>query len=178
MTFEIRTDYDEVHLEELQKVLDYALERGIGKMAKRQHYLLAGALIAGGLAVGSQGGLRSVFGVILCCTGVSMVDQGRRYFMYMSRKIRKKMDPAFTGNDYIVDEMGIQVINALGSTEYQYKDCIRLLETEGSFYLIMQDNQGMILDKERVEGGSVEELRAHLQQFCPVELEKPDLFKL
>ena len=177
MTFEIRTDYDELHLEELQKVLDRALDRGIHQMAKRQHYMLGGAMIAGGLAIGSLGGLRIAFGVLACCAGVYLIDHGRRYFMYMSRKIRKKLDPAFTGNDYIVDDMGIQVINALSNTEYQYADCTRFIETEDNFYLIMSDNQGMILDKERVEGGSVDQLRDHLKQFCPVELEKMDFFK-
>ncbi len=177
MTFEIRTDYDELHLEELQKVLDRALDRGIHQMAKRQHYMLGGAVIAGGLAIGSVGGFRIAFGVLLCCLGVYLIDHGRRYFMYMSRKIRKKLDPAFTGNDYIVDDMGIQVINALSNTEYQYADCTRFIETEDNFYLIMSDNQGMILDKERVEGGSVDQLRDHLKQFCPVELEKMDFFK-
>ena len=41
----------------------------------------------------------------------------------------------------------------------------------------MSDNQGMILDKERVEGGSVDQLRAHLKEFCPVELEEMDFYK-
>lgn len=172
MAFEIRTDYDETHLEELQKVLDRALERGIDSMAKRQHYILAGALVAGGIAIATQGGLRTAFGVLLCGTGAYIFDHGKRYFMYMSRKIRKQMDPAFTGNDYIVDDMGMQVINALGSTEYEYEDCTRLIETRENIYLIMNDGQGIILDKSRVEGGSTEELLAHLKERCTVELEK------
>ena len=92
--------------------------------------------------------------------------------MYMSRKIRKKMDPAFTGNDYIVDDMGMQVINALGSTEYEYEDCTRLIETDENIYLIMKDGQGMILDKAKVEGGSAEELLDYLKERCTPELEK------
>lgn len=172
MAFEIRTEYDEIHLEELQKVLDRALERGIDSMAKRQHYILAGALVAGGIAIATQGGLRIAFGLLLCGTGAYIFDHGRRYFMYMSRKIRKKMDPAFTGNDYIVDDMGMQIINALGSTEYEYEDCTRLIETEENIYLIMKDGQGMILDKSNVEGGSVEELMNYLKERCNPEFEK------
>ena len=172
MAFEIRTEYDEIHLEELQKVLDRALERGIHDMAKRQHYVLAGVLVAGGIFIATQGGLRLAFGALLCGTGAYIFDHGKRYFMYMSRKIRKQLDPAFTGNDYIVDDMGMQVINALGSTEYEYEDCTRLIETQENLYLIMKDGQGMILDKSRVEGGSAEELLAHLKERCTPELEK------
>ena len=172
MAFEIRTEYDEIHLEELQKVLDRALERGIDNMAKRQHYILAGALVLGGIAIATQGGLRTAFGLLICGTGAYIFDHGRRYFMYMSRKIRKKMDPAFTGNDYIVDDMGMQVINALGNTEYEYEDCTRLIETDENIYLIMKDGQGMILDKAKVEGGSAEELLDYLKERCTPELEK------
>ena len=172
MAFEIRTEYDAAHLEELQWVLDQALERNIGAMAKTRHYLLGGVMIAAGALFATQGGFQIAFGVLLCGVGLHVIDRGRRYFMYMASKIRKKMPLAFTGNDYTIDEMGIQIINAIGTAEYAYEDCSRLVETEKNLYLIMKDNQGVILDKSNIEGGSVEELRAYLIEHCSEELEK------
>ena len=98
------------------------------------------------------------------------------YFVCME-KSEKKMPQIFTGNDYTIDEMGLQIINALGTAEYAYEDCSRLVETENNLYLIMKDNQGMILDKANIEGGSVDELRTYLLEHCSVELEKMEFPK-
>ena len=177
MAFEIRTEYDEAHLEELQRVLDRAMERGIDAMTKKQHYILGGVMLAAGAIIATQGGLQSAFGVLTCAGGLYVVDHGRRHFTYTARKIRKQMPPAFTGNDYTIDEMGIQIINAIGTAEYGYEDCSRLIETEQNLYLIMKDDQGIILDKSNIEGGSAEELRTHLSEHCSVELEKMEFPK-
>lgn len=177
MAFEIRTEYDAAHLEELQRVLDQAMERGIGAMAKKKHYLLGGVMLVAGAIIATQGGLQSIFGVLSCGAGIYVIDHGRRYFTYMARKIRKQMPPAFTGNDYTIDEMGIQIINAIGTAEYGYEDCSRLIETDNNLYLIMKDDQGMILDKSNVEGGSAEELRTHLIERCSAKLEKMEFPK-
>ena len=177
MAFEIRTEYDAAHLEELQWVLDQVLGRGISAMNKKNHYLLGGVMLVAGAIIATQGGLQSVFGVLACGAGIYVIDHGRRYFMYTARKIRKKMPQVFTGNDYTIDEMGLQIINAIGTAEYAYEDCSRLVETGNNLYLIMKDNQGMILDKANIEGGSVDELRTYLIEHCSVELEKMEFPK-
>ena len=98
MAFEIRTEYDEAHLEELQRVLDRAMERGIDAMTKKQHYILGGVMLVAGAIIATQGGLQSAFGVLTCAGGLYVVDHGRRHFTYTARKIRKRMPPAFTGH--------------------------------------------------------------------------------
>ena len=74
MAFEIRTEYDEAHLEELQRVLDRAMERGIDAMTKKQHYILGGDMLAAGAIIATQGGLHSAFGVLTCAGGLYVVD--------------------------------------------------------------------------------------------------------
>ena len=50
------------------------------------------------------------------------------------------------------------------SAKYPYKQCGELLETPNSFYFIMDNGQGLMLDKAGLQGGSVDELRELLKQ--------------
>ena len=117
----------------------------------------------------------SFFALGVGAAGIFLLDQGSRYFLHNAKKIRKSMSPAFTGNDYIVDELGIRIDNALNSSEYKYEDCDRLLETENNIYVMLTDGQGLIMDKKNVSGGSVEQLRSWLQEKSGKQLEWIDL---
>ena len=50
------------------------------------------------------------------------------------------------------------------SGQYPYDACHRLLETERNLYYILQNGQGLILDKANLKGGSVDELRAWMEK--------------
>ena len=61
-------------------------------------------------------------------------------------------------NDHILAWQGPK------SAKYPYGQCAKLLETAKSFYFLMDNGQGLMMDKAGLHGGSVDELRALLEQ--------------
>ena len=175
MTLEIRTEYDIPHLEELQRVLSIAVNPEIAKSTQKRNKTIGMVLLCVCVLMLIAIEKLSFFALGLGAAGIFLLDQGRRYFLHNAKKIRKSMSPAFTGNDYIVDELGIRIDNALNSSEYKYEDCDRLLETEKNVYIILNDGQGLILDKNNLQGGSVEQLRTWLEDNCKKQPERVDL---
>ena len=175
MTLEIRTEYDIPHLEELQRVLSIAVNPEIARSTQKRNKTLGMLLLCGCVVLLIMVEKISFFALGVGAAGIFLLDQGHRYFLHNAKKIRKSMSSAFTGNDYIVAELGIRVDNALNSSEYKYEDCDRLLETEGNIYVMLNDGQGLILDKKNVSGGSVEQLRTWLQDKSGKQLEWMEL---
>lgn len=175
MTLEIRTEYDVPHLEELQRVLSIAVNPEIARSTQKRNKTLGLVLLICCVMLMVVVEKISFFGLGLGAAGLFLLDQGRRYYTHNAKKIRKSMSSAFTGNDYILDELGIRIDNALNSSEYRYEDVDRLLETENSVYVMLNDGQGLILDKKNVSGGSVEQLRTCLQENSGKQMEWIDL---
>ena len=175
MTLEIHTDYDVAHLEDLQRVISKAVDATMAQSVKRIDITFGVLmLLAGAVLMLAMKRILAV-GVVLAVIGVVFINQGLHYNQHAAKNTRKKMNPAFTGNDYILDELGIRVENALGVMEYKYEDCNRLLETQQNIYMMLNDGQGLILDKNNIEGGSVADLRSCLEQNCGKELEQVDV---
>ena len=177
MTLEIRTEYDIPHLEELQRVLSIAVNPEIAKSTQKRNKTLGMVLLCACVLMLIAIEKLSFFALGLGAAGIFLLDQGRRYFLHNAKKIRKSMSPVFTGNDYIVDELGIRIDNALNSSEYGYGAVERMLETTGNIYVMLNDGQGLILDKSRVSGGSVEDLRSCLQDNSGKQMEYIDLLE-
>ena len=56
------------------------------------------------------------------------------------------------------------VTNAKDGVQYRYDTCLRLFETEGNLYFIMQDGQGLILDKASVKGGTADQMKIWMEE--------------
>ncbi len=175
MTLEIRTEYDIPHLEELQRVLSIAVNPEIAKSTQKRNKTVGMIMLCVCVLMLIAVEKLSFFALGVGAAGIFLLDQGRRYFLHNAKKIRKSMSPAFTGNDYILDELGIRIDNELNSSEYRYDAVERLLETAGNIYVMLNDGQGLILDKSRVSGGSVEDLRSWLQDNSGKQLEQVEL---
>ncbi len=50
------------------------------------------------------------------------------------------------------------------SSRYPYTDIVRLLETERCLYAILPKGQGLMMDKDNLQGGSAAELKAMLEE--------------
>lgn len=177
MTLEIHTDYDVAHLTELQHVMSTAVNPGVAKSMIRSCYLAGVIAVVAGIALMIMAQKVMVMSLIIIGLGVYCLERGVNYFKHAGKSIRRRMNPGFTGNDYIVDELGIRVENLTGVLEYRYEDCDRLLETRDNIYMMMKDGQGLILDKYNMEGGSPEQLRTWLEDNCQKKLEYFDLGK-
>lgn len=175
MVLELHTDYDLAHLEELQRVMSKAVNSQIARSTKRIYYACGGFVLALVLGITAWTGEFKISGVLLALLGAFCIERGVNYYKHTAEGVRKRMSAAFTGNDYILDELGVRVENAMGVIEYNYSDCTRLLETNGNIYALFNDGQGLILDKGNVKGGSAEDLRRWLEKNCGKKLEWVDL---
>lgn len=173
MTLRLKThtDYDVTHLEELQRVVSRAVD-GAPIRKNRIFNLLWGALslvVAGIMLVR---GMNAIAVGVCVLLGLFFLARGVFIFWFTAMGVRQTIDKRVQGSDYILEKSAMLVINEAGSHRFAYTDCHRLLETEKAIYFLMKDGQGLILDKRNVKGGSVEELRAWMEQRCGVKLEQ------
>lgn len=66
--------------------------------------------------------------------------------------------------EYIFEKDHITAWLGQNSAQYSYDSCAYLLESEDCFHFIQEEAQGMILSKEELKGGTVDELRAFLEE--------------
>ena len=177
MVLEIHTDYDVAHLEELQRVLSKAVNPEIAKKTKRTCFLVGAAMLITGVVLLMISEKPLMSSAVMAVLGIFCMERGVNYFKHSAKSIRRKMNRNFTGNDYILDELGIRIENVTGVLEYTYEDCERLLETNKNIYIMLKDGQGLILDKNNLTGGSVEQLRTWLEENCKKQLEQVDVSK-
>ena len=165
VTLKTHTDYDLDHLEELQRVA--------GKtFAKKQTQRKRGfALVTGGLcmAIGLALAVRrgSVVLSLLCCSlGVLLLVWGVFFYTFTAWTAGKAMGPRWKGNEFHFEREEILAVRGADSSRFPYADCSELLETRRSIFFMMNNGQGLMLDKANVRGGSADELRAWLTEKC------------
>ena len=73
------------------------------------------------------------------------------------------MKPEQRINDFYFEDKHILACQGQEKAKYYYNKCYKLLEAENSFYFIMENGQGLMLDKMHLSGGSVNELRNFLE---------------
>lgn len=161
----IRTEYTFELLEELQRVVG---EVFTGKKIRRRRALL----MAAGLILAAAGLLlavrfeKVVSAVILCLWGVILIGWSVLFFSVRAWQAGKLMGKGAQVNDYTLEKTDILAFQGGRSARYPYTDCDRLLETERCLYVILKSGQGLMLDKEHVQDGTAEELRAWLEEKC------------
>ena len=158
-----RTEYSFERLMELQRVVSKTLAPK-ETLRKKASYLAWGTL---GLGVGAYmsagGGNPYLSGACLLMGFILLV---RFYFFYHlmawnAGRVMKKKDKV---HEFRFESDHILALQGQNSAKYPYKQCGELLETPNSFYFIMDNGQGLMLDKAGLHGGSVDELRELLEQ--------------
>lgn len=158
------TDYDYDHLLELQRVLGRSLTRS---RIRRQR--------AGNIALGAVSWAMSVvlavlqkewiFILLLAGMGGYLLVWGLFFFQFSAIATLRALKPSQTASDCYLERGFLLMTDASGKdgTQYRYEDCLRLFETEENFHFILKDGQGVILDKTNVKGGTVDQMRAWLE---------------
>ena len=158
-----RTEYSFERLMELQKVVSKALAPK-QTLSKKASYLAWGTL---GLGVGAYltaGGGNPYISSACILMGVILLI--RFYFFYHlmawnAGRVMKKKDKI---HEFQFEADHILAWQGQNSAKYPYTRCSNLLETRNCFYFIMDNGQGLMLDKAGLHGGSADELRALLEQ--------------
>lgn len=160
-----RTPYDYPHLEELQRAgaKSFAKKMSVGL---RIFFLLTGALDLGaGLyaAVNFNSAFTALF---LCVVGTLLLIWGIFFFPIRAWMVKKTLNDPELYNAFVFtpDELVVYVKDS--EARIPYADFSMLLEAELSFYLILPNKQGMMMDKANLKGGSVDQLRAFLEEKC------------
>lgn len=164
-TIKTRTDYDQEHLEDLQRVGAKTFARR-KSLSKRILLLALGSLLLGtGLVLAVWRG--SVFRTLLCgVLGALLLVWGIFFYTVEAWTAGKAMGKRRDGNEFTFEKDYILVVQGVNSSRYPYADCSQLLETRTNFYVMLKNGQGIMLDKANVRGGTVDELRAWLVDKC------------
>lgn len=160
-----RTLYDYPHLEELQRVgaKSFAKKMSIGL---RIFLLLTGALdLAAGLyaAVNFDSPFVALF---LCVVGTLLLIWGIFFFPIRAWMVKKTLNDPELYNEFVFSPDELAVYTKDREAHLPYTDCAMLLEAELSLYMILPNKQGMMMDKANLKGGSVDQLRAFLEEKC------------
>ena len=164
MTGQLRTstEYDLPHLEELQRVVCRVIDRSAVRRHRTNSLLLCGCGLAMAYIALARGWFPAVSAL---CAAVGVFFAVRFLFAYrfMAKTALRQMDKSAARCDYALEKARITVYSASGSTQYPYGKCSALLEAERCLYVILEDGQGLALDKANVTGGTPEDLRAFLE---------------
>ena len=161
--FRTYTDYNVNQMEELQRVMGRTLARK-ETLRRRSFALSWGVLCMGvGLLLAVRKG--SVFLALACCVlGALLLARGVFFYQLAAWASCRAMGKQTMGTEYTLEKSEILAVRGKDSTRYPYSACMQLLETEHSIYFMMTDGQGLILDKDNLRGGTVEELRSWLAE--------------
>lgn len=159
------TEYDYEHLLELQRVLARALT--YARTTKRRvanGVLGLAALVLAGVLIAFQKDI--IFIVLLVGVGVYFAAWSLFFYPIAALVTLRNLKPSQTACDYYLERNYMLVTNAYGKDgqQYRYEECLCLLETEGNLYFILKDGRGVVLDKANLKGGSVDQLRAWLEE--------------
>lgn len=163
----VHTDYDLENMEELQRVVGRRFARR-QTLGKRTGFFSWGAVCLGiGLYLALRKG--SVIPALLCCAvGCLLLGSSLFFYPLTAWTSLRALGGNQGGSDFTLDKTGILVVRGKAGSHYPYDTCIHLLETRRNLYVVTREGQGLILDKERVRGGSAQDLRRALEERCGV----------
>lgn len=157
-----RTEYDFKHLVELQQVA-YRTFAAKQVLRKKAFCLAWGSCCLGmGAFIASQG-YGIILGLLLMIPGVFLMLRYVFFYHLLAWGASRNMKPEQRINDFYFEEKHILACQGKETAKYHYNQCYKLLEAENSFYFIMNNGQGLVLDKQHISGGSVNDLRRYLE---------------
>lgn len=159
------TDYDRVHMEELQRVAGKTFAKEDVRRKRVIALGVAGIFLGGGAGLAVWKGVGAV-PILLCVVGVLALLWSVFYYPFTGWGSSLNLGSARNGNEFFFEKRGILAMRGGESARYPYEDCSMLLEAERSFYFFTQGGQGMLLDKENIQGGTADDLRAWLEEKC------------
>ena len=162
-TFKTHTDYDLENMEELQRVVGRTFARK-QTLRKRTVFLSWGivCLVVGLYLAFYRNSV--VAALLLCVVGSVLLLSGIFFYQLTAWTALRAMGGNLGGSDFTFDKQGILAVRQKAGARFLYTDCCDLMETRNNLYFVTQQGQGLIMDKRQVRGGTVDELRAWLEE--------------
>lgn len=166
--FKTRTDYSEGIMEELQRVAGETFDKKNTKKRRIESATWGGVFLVLAIWLWVKSQMFALPAVLLVLGGVML---GRGIFFYkftamMTARYMKKRKMPMNSNSFEFEEDEIVAFNSDEATRYPYTDCSELAEANECIFFIINNKGGLMFEKKNVEGGSVEQLRALLEEKC------------
>ncbi len=156
-----RTEYTFDALVELQRVVCKNL--AAKQTARRKFVSLVWGTCCLGMGVYMVShGYNAFLAILLLIPGVLCMLRYVFFYHMLAWGASRKMSEEQSVNDFYFEPGHILAKQGKSSAVYPYSKCSQILETGHSLFFIMEDGQGLMLDKGNLKGGSVDELRAWL----------------
>lgn len=152
-----RTEYSFKRLLELQRVASktFAPKQTLRKKA---FYLVWGSCCLGMGAYLLSHGYGVLLSILMLIPGVFLMLRYVFFYHLLALGAGRSMKPEQKSHEFSFEEKFILARQGKESAKYPYNKCYRLLETNNSIYFILENGQGLMLDKHHLSGGSVPEL--------------------
>ena len=166
-----RTEYDFERMMELQRVVSKVLTPKATAGKKASYFLWSMLGLGVGAYLIAKGGNAYISSA---CILMGLILLVRVYFFYhlMAWRATRMMKKEDTVHEFQFEAGQSLAWQGQESAKYPYEQCAKLLETAKSFYFLMDNGQGLMMDKAGLKGGSVDELRAFLEQKTKKPAEK------
>jgi len=162
-SMKIRTEYTFDALVELQRVVCKNLAPK--ETARRKLVALVWGTCCLGMGVFMVShGYNAFLAMLLLIPGVISMLRYVFFYHMLAWGASRKMTEEQSVNDFYFEPGHILAKQGKKSAVYPYEKCAQILETTKSFFFIMEDGQGLMLDKGGLKGGSVDELRVWLEE--------------
>lgn len=166
-----RTEYTFDALVELQRVV--CINLAPRQTVRRKLVALVWGLCCLGIgAYMASHGYNALLAMLLLIPGVISMLHYVFFYHVLAWGASRKMKEDQSVNDFYFEPAHILAKQGKQSAVYPYDKCARLLETDKSFFFIMEDGQGLMLEKRNLKGGSVDELRAWLEEKSGMSVKK------
>ena len=150
-------------MEELQRVAGKTFAKTEVRNRRAMAAAVGAILLAGGAGTAFWNG-PAVWAALVCLTGTVILLWSIFYYPFTGWASCRSLGKAREPSDFFLEKREILLTQSNGQARFPYTECDRLIEMERHLFLIMNNGQGLILNKANLMGGSVEELRAFLKE--------------
>ena len=156
------TDYNRACMEELQRVAGKTFAKTPIRNRRTVALTVGVVLLGGGVVVFLRTG---AFWILpLCVLGAAAMLWSIFYYPFTGWASYRAQGKGRISCDFFLEKRVILLMRGKTREEFPYTQCSRLMEAERSIYVFLESGQGLILDKSNLMGGTVEDLRAMLQE--------------
>ena len=165
------TEYNKEIMEELQMVAGKTFDKEQTKKRRAESATWGALLIAAAVYLYLKVKVISfiVLPVILIGVGALLIYRAVYFYKFTAAvtvRYMKKHNMQAHRNDFVFEEDEIVMINGEEENGYDYLNCSQIAEADRCIFFIINNKGGLMMDKSHLEGGTLEEFRAMLEEKC------------
>ena len=165
------TEYNKEIMQELQRVAGKTFDKKQTSKRRSESACWGVLLIAAAVYLYLKVDIISFIILPIVLIGVGAVLIARAIWFYeftaaVTVRYMKKHNMQAHRNDFIFGEDELIMLNNGEETRHDYLNCSQIVEADNCIFFIINNKGGLMMDKKNLEGGTVEELRAWMEEKC------------